>query len=498
MPNLRQSGSIVVTASVLLGSLFISASAHSQGGRSQRRLPTGLEAATPIDQIRLLLRLQQLIQSKSPSSGQLPGDLITNGGKLQKLAESLVQMNQQTRNSLPRADNQAQSNQPRKLSNRQRLEEELRAPAAELNAPTDRAPPVKSNRRTRPLPRQIDGSRSDEAQEASSQRRPAAAEFPAGQRSGNESPGHSWKNSPGSDFLQRDSESVRRDASRQQRRIGEASTSTDDSSFDIGRELSSRGLEQTFRRLIRDVRKNVQHDARTDAGTSQATPTNSMWNQALANVLDTVRDDVVEMVRDSTNSRTEHSPENHRLSKMQEDSRANSVEQPIVSRSHDGSSPAVTASSSRDPAVDLPPTALENTLKQRSLLADDDVLQLILILSGLSIAALAFRAVTRRATLAQHGQRIRTLATVTPEQIQTPADVIRAFHWLTHCQSPDAAEWWNHRQAETWILQQSPGLDQSLHHLTQLYEAARYQPGDGAFDETRIQQARVALDRCLS
>ena len=210
-------------------------------------------------------------------------------------------------------------------------------------------------------------------------------------------------------------------------------------------------------------------------------------------MLDTVREDVVETVRKLRKDRT---------SNIRQKS-AGTEDSPDQSTApNDNSASLSTSVPNQEPpppdasTENSPFTPLSNLPGWGSSLNDNTSTQLFIILFGLCAAAVLYFLITRKRLLSQSHRQ--GFVAIQPENIHSREDVIRAFHWLTHCQSPDAADWWNHLQATESLSQHSAGREESLRQLMALYEAARYQPANRTFDQTYLQQARTALAGCLS
>lgn len=492
--NLRQSGSVPAAAAVLFCLLCCLGPAVSQVTRSQRRLATGQVTLRPVDQIRLLLQLQQLTQTRSLAGARLPDAAGSSLGRWSRLAESLLQQKPGAHRSSSPSSHLQLPGPPQVLSDRRRLENELRTPAAEPRSDGQRSTTRRAEHASDPQwSRPEDRSQPQASEGIRSRRQPVGAP-PARSKSGLES----LMNSLDSDQAGQNFGEKRQHTRQGQNRPGGTKAGRDHSTFDIGRELSTRGLEQTFRRLVRDIRKNVRRQPSADGELQRPPPKNSTFDRAVAGMLETVRTHVVDITRNPAVREAVSSVDKDRDPSVAGDAGLQRARKERISTRQKTSSPDAASPPPAKPASDLKSVTVNDVLQQSPMPADSIIGQLLVILAGLIIAAIAYLSVARRKHLTLTARRSRAVDTLKPERIQTRDDVIRAFHRLTHCQTPDAAAWWNHRQAEASLMQHTNGRHQPLQDLTKLYEAARYHPADQTFDETHIQQARVALSGCLS
>lgn len=275
-------------------------------------------------------------------------------------------------------------------------------------------------------------------------------------------------------------------------------TDNQDSPFGLRREPELRNLKKTLTRLFRDVREQVQQKLGPEGGVSKNTTETSMWNGIMSSVLDTIKSDVVRAARKLKKDTPNDSEQNPTLANTSTVTRRRFVDQ---------SAPAETINkrtlSKRSPPSSRPPknprfNSPGNPSGRSWPPRDSELIQLAAILFSLTIAVIIIFGAARHKTLTARRERARKLAAIRPEKIHTRTDVIHAFHRLIQCQSPDAAEWWNHLQAEASLSQTSPECRQSLQQLTYLYETARYQRKRRTTDQTFIEQARAALSGCLS
>lgn len=473
-------------------------SASAQHTQSQRRLSPGEGPQGPIEQMRLLMHLQHLQSQFQPT------DASTEQSGKNSLAERL-----HNRKGMPKTKDATPDNTLPAPQDTSQIENDLQRLKEQLGQLLpDRPQPAVEPLSQHEIPRGDTTEKGRRSQNLNRTRNGAI------NRSRPDPPGvSSYLTAPSEQSFQPDSKLLEEITKKypallnspqfaekimelQERHFNEPSNTTEQSgsAFDISKELSKSGLAKTFTRLVRDIQTKVQTEQGTEFKLSDGSANeNSTLNPTLFRVLDSVREDVVETIHKSRKDRTsnirqksagtEDSPDQSTAPNNNSESLSTSVpnqEQPPLEASTEHS----------------PLTPLSNLPGWGSSLNDNASTQLFVIFFGLGTATVLYFLITPKSLLSQsHRQRF---VAVQPENLHTREDVIRAFHWLTHCQSPDAADWWNHLQATESLSQHSAGREESLRQLMTLYEAARYQSANRTFDQTHIQQARTALAECLS
>lgn len=77
--------------------------------------------------------------------------------------------------------------------------------------------------------------------------------------------------------------------------------------------------------------------------------------------------------------------------------------------------------------------------------------------------------------------------------VRTREDVVRAFHKYALHSAMSAPTWWTHREVERRVSDTAPALRPSIQALANLYEQARYLPGDAEFTPDQLELARRVL-----
>jgi hypothetical protein len=114
---------------------------------------------------------------------------------------------------------------------------------------------------------------------------------------------------------------------------------------------------------------------------------------------------------------------------------------------------------------------------------------LLPLLAACTVVAIAFWWLRR-----QQPQESPAIALADTAAIQTPYDIVQAFHALVRHGLPTKAEqWWNHRYTAQQLAHQTPGQQRAWQQLASLYEAARYAPTIDALAPDKIATAQQII-----
>lgn len=513
MTNKATSRTRLQSAVLLLLIVALNAPVSSaQDTPSQRRV-SGAGSASPLDQLRYLMQLQQQDQQPLPTAEQLQNSFNLTDEQLKLLKDALKRSGLLSDIKPPVSPIIKQQPQREPLSDLERLRQEITQPEAGDRFPAISPPTRQPSRSETPQPEPITRRPSPVPQTPTQiPPRPTAVpqQAPRESQAVRRTQKSSVPNPPSSGFTPE----LARQLTELQQRWNRASQQTQNAefpshrdtgsnegpSFDIGQELSRGGLRNTMKKLVRDIQKKVQQDGLQDTNGDSSAPGRSTWNQALVNVLDRVREDVVETVRESRKNRADKARTQRNRSRSQRRTAERSGSSQDGDLAQGGQSPQSTESSTQSAQAQPTLTTRDSSPQEWGPAgAPSTFAQVLVILVGLGIAAAALLWTSRRQEQTRLSRHNRTLQPVSPQDIHAPEDIIRAFHWLTLGRSPDAAEWWNHLQAEKSLSLNSPGQQEALQQLARLYELARYQQNsDVEIDPGQIQQARTALAGCLS
>lgn len=82
----------------------------------------------------------------------------------------------------------------------------------------------------------------------------------------------------------------------------------------------------------------------------------------------------------------------------------------------------------------------------------------------------------------------------TSADIRTREDVVRAFHQYALQSAMPVPDWWTHREVERQVADTTPALKPSIQVLADLYELARYLPGEAELTPDQIGMVRRELE----
>ena len=83
-----------------------------------------------------------------------------------------------------------------------------------------------------------------------------------------------------------------------------------------------------------------------------------------------------------------------------------------------------------------------------------------------------------------------------PSDINSRADVVRAFHEFAMQSAQSVQSWWTHRTVEQAILEKAPENRTAVETLANTYEQARYLPVEQELSPEQLESARSALQQC--
>jgi hypothetical protein len=83
-----------------------------------------------------------------------------------------------------------------------------------------------------------------------------------------------------------------------------------------------------------------------------------------------------------------------------------------------------------------------------------------------------------------------------PADINSRADVVRAFHEFAMRSAQSVQSWWTHRNVQQAILEKAPEYRAAVETLANTYEQARYLPVEQELSPEQLESARSALQQC--
>jgi hypothetical protein len=286
--------------------------------------------------------------------------------------------------------------------------------------------------------------------------------------------------------------------------------------IDIAKELEQRGFGNTLKQLVERAKEEAKKprqpvpspdDSQKIAGNSATTPadmekilneaTGAAKNadpelsQSMAKMLDGLKDDLVEIAKDARfndppeRSRSERSmtrPAPSESNSMIDTLRKSAAE--ILAGPARSSNSGNTASSSASAASNAFSGEFDFT----------PVLVLAGVLAALAIAFFGLRHFkfggNNAAELQFAGPPLK------PADINSRADVVRAFHEFAMRSAQSVQSWWTHRTVQQAILEKAPEHRAAVETLATTYEQARYLPAEQELTPEQLESARAALQQC--
>jgi hypothetical protein len=286
--------------------------------------------------------------------------------------------------------------------------------------------------------------------------------------------------------------------------------------IDIAKELEQRGFGNTLKQLVERAKEEAKKprqpvpspdDSQKTAGNSTTTPadmekilkdaTEAAKNadpelsQSMAKMLDGLKDDLVEIAKDARfndppeRSRSERSmsrPAPSESNTMIDTLRKSAAE--ILAGPARSSNSGNTASSSASGASNAFSGEFDFT----------PVLVLAGVLAALAVAFFGLRHFkfggNNAAELQFAGPPLK------PADINSRADVVRAFHEFAMRSAQSVQSWWTHRTVQQAILDKTPEHRAAVETLATTYEQARYLPAEQELTPEQLESARAALQQC--
>lgn len=120
------------------------------------------------------------------------------------------------------------------------------------------------------------------------------------------------------------------------------------------------------------------------------------------------------------------------------------------------------------------------------------------LLMLLAALGLVWYFLPRVVTAVKDSQLLRRSSSVgevtTSSDIRTREDVVRAFHQYALQSAMSVPTWWTHREVERQVADTTPALKPSIQVLADLYELARYLPGEAELTADQIGSVRRELE----
>jgi hypothetical protein len=286
--------------------------------------------------------------------------------------------------------------------------------------------------------------------------------------------------------------------------------------IDIAKELEQRGFGNTLKQLVERAKEEAKkprkpapnpEDSQEIAENSATTPadmekilndaTGAAKNadpelsQSMAKMLDGLKDDLVEIAKDARfndppeRSRSERSmtrPAPSESNSMIDTLRKSAAE--ILAGPARSSNSGNTASSSASGA-------------SNAFSGEFDFIPVLVLAGVLAALAIAFFGLRHFKPGANNAAELQFAGPpLKPADINSRADVVRAFHEFAMRSAQSVQSWWTHRTVQQAILDKTPEHRAAVETLATTYEQARYLPAEQELTPEQLESARAALQQC--
>ena len=286
--------------------------------------------------------------------------------------------------------------------------------------------------------------------------------------------------------------------------------------IDIAKELEQRGfgdtLKKLFERAKEEARKprtpsqnpaDTQEIAGNPAGsksaienamngaTEAAKKADPELSKSMAKMLDGLKDDLVKIAKDAKFNDPPERSRGDRTATPPSPSESNSMIDTLRKSASEILAGPSRTSNSGNTSASSPSSASSAFSGEFDF---TPVLVLAGVLAALAIAFFGLRHVKLRSANAAELQFAGS--PLKPADINSRADVVRAFHEFALRSAQSVQSWWTHRTVQQAILEKTPEYRAAVETLANTYEQARYLPVEQELSPEQLESARSALQQC--
>ena len=286
--------------------------------------------------------------------------------------------------------------------------------------------------------------------------------------------------------------------------------------IDIAKELEQGGFGNTLKKLVERAKEEAKKprppaqnsdDAQEIAAntevsksaienvmngaTEAAKKADPELSKSMAKMLDGLKDDLVKIAKDAKFNDPPQGSRGDRSMTRPSPSESNSMIDTLrKSASEILAGPSRSSNSGNTSASS--PSAASSTFSGE--FDFTPVLVLAGVLAALAVAFFGLRHVKLRSANAAELQFAGP--TLKPSEINSRADVVRAFHEFAMRSAQSVQSWWTHRTVQQAILEKAPEYRAAVETLANTYEHARYLPVEQELSPEQLESARAALQQC--
>jgi hypothetical protein len=287
--------------------------------------------------------------------------------------------------------------------------------------------------------------------------------------------------------------------------------------IDIAKELEQRGFGNTLKQLVERAKEEAKKprqavpdpaDAEKIAGNTDTTPADiekmlkdatgaakesePELSKSMAKMLDGLKDDLVKIAKDAKFNDPPERPRSDRSMNSPSPTESNSMIDTLRKSASEILSGPPRSSSSGNAAGSSATAAASNAFSGE--FDFTPVLVLAGVLAALAIAFFGLRHFKFRGEDAAEFQFAGP--PLKPSDINSRADVVRAFHEFAMQSAQSVQSWWTHRTVQQAILEKAPENRTAVETLANTYEQARYLPVEQELSPEQLESARSALQQC--
>ena len=287
--------------------------------------------------------------------------------------------------------------------------------------------------------------------------------------------------------------------------------------IDIAKELEQRGFGNTLKQLVERAKEEAKKprqpqqnpaDGQEIAGNSDAPPSDvekaikdatgaakkadPELSDSVAKMLDGLKDDLVEIAKDAKfNDPPERSRGDRSMNRPSPGESNSMIDTFRKSASEILAGPS-RSSNSGNSAASGASTAASNAFS-----GEFDFTPVLVLAGVLAAMAIAFFGLRHFKFGGNEAAELQFAGPpLKPADINSRADVVRAFHEFALRSAQSVQSWWTHRTVQQAILEKAPEYRAAVETLANTYEQARYLPVEQELSAEQLESARSALQQC--
>ena len=287
--------------------------------------------------------------------------------------------------------------------------------------------------------------------------------------------------------------------------------------IDIVKELEQRGFGNTLKQLVERAREEAKKprqpvpnpaDAQNIAGNTGTTPTDienvledatgaakkpdAELSQSVAKMLDGLKDDLMKIAKDAKFNDPPQRSRGDRSMIHPSPAESNSMIDTLRKSASEILAGPSRSSNSGDAATSSAAAAASNAFR-----GEFDLTPVLVLAGVLAVLAIAFFGLRHFKFHRNDAAEFQFAGPpLKPSDINSRADIVRAFHEFALRSAQSVQSWWTHRAVQQAILEKAPEYRAAVETLANTYEQARYLPVEQELSPEQLESARAALQQC--